>query len=1228
MRTRAFFLLIWAIAVIVGVLGLATAANAQMSSWCDNLISQPPSPPQGPTPPVCNMCNCTGSPCYVSSGTYITDSVDLRLPTSGFALTAARHYESTLPIDGPLGLGWSSNLVPRIYYATYLFSAPSTYQNQASLIMPDGSRYTFIENVGGMFSPPVGRYDTLVRNGDGTYDLTPQRTRSRLHFAADGSLLATTDEFGNALNWTYDGSGRLQQVADASGSARYLNVFWGPDGRISAIQDSAGRQVQYGYNAQGNLTTVTDAAGRVTTYSYTAGRFSPMLSQIRDHWNRVVSDITYDSTDRVRTYSESGETYTYTYSYSGNPAVTAKTDTAGKISQYTFSPGGPITDRAPPSGGGGSTHTDFYPDGLAQQVIDPVGVKTYSVYNSQGNPLSVTRDYQGTIAVRFDYVYDSTFPEKVASITPYDPATGNFDPNWQGWRYDYYPVGSPAPGALHNVYRLRDDGSATDVMATYEYDSKGRVTHLTSPTGGVTDYAYDSAGNLSSVTAPSNDDAGDRPVTTYGYDSLGRVTSVTDPLGHSTTYTYDAMDRVLSMTPPKPSSNSPLTFQTTYTYDTYDGSSGALFTQVTDPNGKVSKQGYNQFGQLARTVDALNNVTLYGYTRGLLTSITDANSNATTYTYDPGRRLASTTFPNGAVESYTYTADGLLYQKTDRKNQIITYSYDRHKRLATKAYPGGSSMSYTYQGQKLSQIADSTVSPTETHTFSYDGSYRLASETQGPRGTVSYQYNPDDSLSTYFVQGGPTASYTYYPNGSLNTIGWTPVAGSFKYAYTSTGQYQQVTFPNGQTRAYGYDDQGRLLNVSSVHPSAGALATYSYGYDLNQATGQYDRLGQRVSMAATVPSQGLANHLTTYEYDSLYQLTKATYPNVAPFNGEVDSWSYDAIGNRLTNTVSGTTQTYSYQKIGSNPNNWQRLLNDGANAYTYDSNGNTLTRNGGAGNFTFGWSTDDKLTSISGATTASYKYDYQGRRTAKTVGTTTTYLYRGLDLVRETGASTADYLIGPGIDEPLAMSRSGAVYYYAGDGLGSVSIASDEAGGVQSNSFFDAWGQTRSQVGTLPNPFGYTAREFGESGSLFYRARYLSPGVGRFLSEDPLRYAAGIDLYTYVYSDPISSTDPRGLDACVSGCAAGGPPPHSPTHVKPTPRPSPPRSRPTPTPKPPRPTPTACPTGKGPPYNPMKPCDGQTSSFAECENCCDTAHPLRQMTHSACMAGCIENFND
>ncbi len=648
----------------------------------------------------------------------------------------------------------------------------------------------------------------------------------------------------------------------------------------------------------------------------------------------------------------------------------------------------------------------------------------------------------------------------------------------------------------------------------------------------MTDYEYDPAGNLTTVTGPANNDAGTRPITAYVPDSLGRIQSLTDPLGKVTSYSYDNLNRVLTVTLPPVGA---LTFTTSYTHDTeYDAAGGILFVRTTDPNGNEIRQGYDRFGRLVKTRDALGNDTVYTYTRDMLTSIRDANGNITSYGYDALRRLRSTTFPDGAIEWNDYWADGLLRFKTDRKTQTITYNYDRHKRLQSKVCPAGAgSITYSYTGQKLMTVTDTRITLNETHTFGYDAAYRVDSETQATRGTTAYTYNLDDSAGSYAVSGGPTTTYGYYPDGSLNTIAWTPVTGEFKYRYTLTGQYQSITFPNGQTRNFTYDDQGRLTQLSNLHPTAGNFATYAYGYDLNHATGLFDRKGQRVTMTATVPSQGFDNHQTRYEYDNLYQLTKATYPNPAPFNGEVHSWTYDNIGNRLTNTVNATTQNYTYQRIGANPLNWQRLVNDGENDYTYDPNGNTATRNRPGGNFTFAWNADDRMTSISGAASATYKYDYQGRRSSKTVGASTpTYLYNGLSLVKEDGADPAGFLLGPGIDEPLAMNRGGQIYYYGTDGLGSVNVLADIGGTVQNHYVNDAWGVSRAQTEAVANPFTYTAREKGEAGSLFYRARYLSPAVGRFLSEDPLQLAfrlLGTHPATYAANSPILLTDPRGL---------------------------------------------------------------------------------------------------
>src|SRR5262249_19506241 len=154
---------------------------------------KPPEPaPPDPYPPQCEPkeCDkCCKSPGYLAMGAYVNQWTDLQIPTAGmYPLVVSRRYDSSRPADGPMGAGWSSSLTARLYYATYLVAAPSTYSYEADVVMPDGSFFTFISAGGNSFSAPFGRFDTLVRNGDGTYSLTPQFSRSVYRFNADGSL--------------------------------------------------------------------------------------------------------------------------------------------------------------------------------------------------------------------------------------------------------------------------------------------------------------------------------------------------------------------------------------------------------------------------------------------------------------------------------------------------------------------------------------------------------------------------------------------------------------------------------------------------------------------------------------------------------------------------------------------------------------------------------------------------------------------------------------------------------------------------------------------------------------------------------------------------------------------------------------------------------------------------------------------------------------------------------
>jgi RHS repeat-associated protein len=45
----------------------------------------------------------------------------------------------------------------------------------------------------------------------------------------------------------------------------------------------------------------------------------------------------------------------------------------------------------------------------------------------------------------------------------------------------------------------------------------------------------------------------------------------------------------------------------------------------------------------------------------------------------------------------------------------------------------------------------------------------------------------------------------------------------------------------------------------------------------------------------------------------------------------------------------------------------------------------------------------------------------------------------------------------------------------------------------------------------------------------YYRARYYDPQKGRFLNEDPIRFAGSVNFYSYVSNNPVVRIDPSGL---------------------------------------------------------------------------------------------------
>jgi RHS repeat-associated protein len=143
----------------------------------------------------------------------------------------------------------------------------------------------------------------------------------------------------------------------------------------------------------------------------------------------------------------------------------------------------------------------------------------------------------------------------------------------------------------------------------------------------------------------------------------------------------------------------------------------------------------------------------------------------------------------------------------------------------------------------------------------------------------------------------------------------------------------------------------------------------------------------------------------------------------------------------------------------------------------------------------------------------------------------TKFVYDGVDVLRDldgNGNTIADYLGGPGVDNKLRQTSGGAASYFLTDHLGSTRALTDPSGNITENLSHDSFGNLTS--GSASTRYTYTNREFdADTGLMYYRARWYDPREGRFLSEDPIGFLGGPNLYGYVSNDPINLADPLGL---------------------------------------------------------------------------------------------------
>ena len=141
----------------------------------------------------------------------------------------------------------------------------------------------------------------------------------------------------------------------------------------------------------------------------------------------------------------------------------------------------------------------------------------------------------------------------------------------------------------------------------------------------------------------------------------------------------------------------------------------------------------------------------------------------------------------------------------------------------------------------------------------------------------------------------------------------------------------------------------------------------------------------------------------------------------------------------------------------------------------------------------------------------------------------------------------------------ISQRRSTTTSFYLFDGLGSTTQLQNSSGSVTDSYVYDSFGYILLTSGSTVNPFRYVGRVGYymdvDTAQYYLGARFYAPGIGRFLSRDPLGFAANdANLYRYVGNNSINAVDPSGteewewvtgtkrLGVCVflAACTAGG----------------------------------------------------------------------------------------
>ena len=938
------------------------------------------------------------------------------------------------------------------------------------------------------------------------------------------AFLATTKDHSN-----------LQRVQDGTWVRTYRDgsrVYFNSLGLQVSVVDNVDRVIHYSYDEQNRLIEIKTPTNESILYTYSGSK----LSRITDPAGRV-TEFSYDFSGNLKSVSYPDNT-TKKFEYNSDGLMLAEMDQKNARREYQYN----IYNRL---------EKVVQPDGTAVTLIDSdsANLENFSTIDAEpkkqgtgaddlneiildpvGNKTVLAKDFQG---------YVSTIVDAKGRIT-------TIKRDLEGRAIEITDVdGSIIQNTYDPIYGdvIKTKNVTLDITTETTYNVNGQITSETDPYGKVSQRIYDSKKQLIKQIAP------DGKYVSFEYNVIGLVIkksvfSAANELKNQISYEYNSKGQLAKQTDLNNKFSS-------YTYDL----AGNVLTSTSNIDGStqsVTSYQYDLMNRLTKVISPKNEITEYTYSpKGELLQIKDPKDKITSFEYDFKGQLIKKTDPLGQVYQMGYDKNGNLATEIDPANQLKQYFYNEVNKI-TQISTTDDQIFYQYNiKDEVIRISNQTADIQ----YSRDAKQRIINESISsdlvnyPRHELSIDYNKLDqrvSLQSNFQN----ISYGFDPSNDQLVAINSSATGNYGFNYDDASRLAQVSRPGSVTN-YSFDVGSSLTKISH-QKSNSEIGFHEYNYD------QRNYITQKRSPASTLD----------YSYDSNGQLLSA---NKAEDANQNESFTYDALGNRLT--YNGVASTFD--------NSGQRIQDDGQYTYLFDANGNIIYKSNkqNGTSYTFEYSALNQLKKATVTSTPlngnilkiiEYKYDPVGRRILRQVtdnvdsskSKTKKYYYDGTNILAELDAGnnlTASYTHSPlRSDDVLGakftssavsngLAASAGNVYYLKDHLSTVNEITNANGDIVQKMEYSAFGVLRSvkdssgvEVGFENAPvrssFTYTGREFEpELGMYYYRARYYDPNTGRFLQTDPEPGKLSLPItvinkYIYVGNNPTMFSDPTGRD--------------------------------------------------------------------------------------------------